>query len=418
MKNLILLTNRFPYEGGEQFIETEIEFWNRNSFDNVYIIPHSDSDTLRKMPLNIILVEPSNKNYNFVYGLIALLSPILYKEFYYIFREFGFRYFIGNSSEAFKTTALSLKAKKNLSSFLKSRKKDNNTIYSYWNDSTFYAACLLKREGLVDKVISRAHRFDIYEEERSKNYMPLKRQFVNDFDKVFLLLESAFSYYAQTYNVHARLLDISRLGVVLPLNKPTNGYDKDTLSILSLSYCHLGKQIHKIMDAVYEYAKRNLQVKIEWTHIGYGELFKELKEQSENLSNIQENLRIKFLGELKNSDVKNHLELNYYDVFINASKSEGVPVSIMEAMSYGIPAIAPDVGGVSDLVNMSNGYLMPSEFSSEDIIRGIDKIHSRNTINTYRENALNWISKNFNSSLNYPEFIRKVEIIAGINDCK
>ena len=84
MKNLILLTNRFPYEGGEQFIETEIEFWNRNSFDNVYIIPHSDSDTLRKMPLNIILVEPSNKNYNFVYGLIALLSPILYKEFYYI----------------------------------------------------------------------------------------------------------------------------------------------------------------------------------------------------------------------------------------------------------------------------------------------------------------------------------------------
>lgn len=415
MKNLILLTNKFPYEGGEQFIETEIEFWKKNSFDNVYIMPHSASDTLRKMPLNIILMKPNDKNYNFIYGLLTLVNPIFYKEFYYIFREFGVRGFISNSSEAFKTTALSLKAKKNLSYFLKSKIKDNITIYSYWNDSSFYAACLLKREGLVDKVISRAHRFDIYEEERSKNYMPLKRQFVNDFDKVFLLSESAFSYYEQTYNVDPRFLDISRLGVVMPLNKPTNGYDKNTLSILSLSYCHVGKQIHKIIDAVYEYAKRNLQVKIEWTHIGNGELFKQLKEQSENLSSIQENLRIKFLGELKNSDVKNHLELNYYNVFINASKSEGVPVSIMEAMSYGIPAIAPDVGGVSDLVNMSNGYLMPSEVSSEEIIRGIDKIRARNT---YRENAFNWISKNFNSSLNYPEFIQKVEIIAGINDCK
>ena len=48
-----------------------------------------------------------------------------------------------------------------------------------------------------------------------------------------------------------------------------------------------------------------------------------------------------------NTDKK--LILYYYraeqvDVFINTSDSEGVPVSIMEAMSYGIPCISRIVG--------------------------------------------------------------------------
>ena len=34
-----------------------------------------------------------------------------------------------------------------------------------------------------------------------------------------------------------------------------------------------------------------------------------------------------------------------YHVFLNVSSSEGVPVSIIEAMSFGIPCIATNVGG-------------------------------------------------------------------------
>lgn len=40
------------------------------------------------------------------------------------------------------------------------------------------------------------------------------------------------------------------------------------------------------------------------------------------------------------------------------SDSEGIPVSIMEAMSFGIPVIARNVGGMSEIVNEENGLLL------------------------------------------------------------
>ena len=44
--------------------------------------------------------------------------------------------------------------------------------------------------------------------------------------------------------------------------------------------------------------------------------------------------------------------------FVNVSESEGIPVSIMEAASFGIPIIATDVGGTSEIVDNSNGFLI------------------------------------------------------------
>ncbi len=42
---------------------------------------------------------------------------------------------------------------------------------------------------------------------------------------------------------------------------------------------------------------------------------------------------------------------NSVDLFINASITEGTPVSIMEAISCGIPIIATDVGGNPEIVS-------------------------------------------------------------------
>ena len=48
------------------------------------------------------------------------------------------------------------------------------------------------------------------------------------------------------------------------------------------------------------------------------------------------------------------------DVFILVSAWEGLPLSIIEAMRAGLPVIASDVGGVSELIqDGKNGYLIP-----------------------------------------------------------
>jgi glycosyltransferase involved in cell wall biosynthesis len=52
--------------------------------------------------------------------------------------------------------------------------------------------------------------------------------------------------------------------------------------------------------------------------------------------------------------------LSAADAFVMASRYEGMPNAIMEAMASGLPVVATDVGGVPDLIQEGvNGYLVP-----------------------------------------------------------
>lgn len=50
--------------------------------------------------------------------------------------------------------------------------------------------------------------------------------------------------------------------------------------------------------------------------------------------------------------------LNWADVFILPSHNEGLPISILEAMSYGMPIISTPVGGIPEVVSEKNGILV------------------------------------------------------------
>jgi len=59
-------------------------------------------------------------------------------------------------------------------------------------------------------------------------------------------------------------------------------------------------------------------------------------------------------------------------LYINTSIHEGIPMSILEAMSYGLPIIAPDVGGISEIIDDGvEGYLIdgrnPNHFAERCI---------------------------------------------------
>lgn len=415
MNNLVLLTNSFPYEGGEQFLESEIQYWEKTGFDNVYIIPSQSKGISRAYPSSINIIKPIYKKSKVAYVFSGLLEPFYLKEVLFIKKNSHLKSWPTNFKSALKTTAVTLRLKNALAHSLKNIEGDI-TVYSYWNDTAFYAACELKRKGIVRHVISRAHGFDIYKERRANNYMPLKRQFASAFNKVYLLSNNALSYYIDNYGADSENLDVGRLGVDIPLIQPNAKSIKGKVTILSLSYCVPVKQIDKIMTAIETYAEANSQIVIEWTHIGAGPLYESLKASALKLNSQYNNLDIDFVGQLKNEDVKAILAGNHFDVFINASKSEGIPVSIMEAMSYGVPAIAPNVGEISDLVNESNGCLLSSSFSIEDIVDGIDMIISENQKQAYRDNAKSWVEKYFNSRVNYPLFVIQVEKIAGLHD--
>ena len=65
--------------------------------------------------------------------------------------------------------------------------------------------------------------------------------------------------------------------------------------------------------------------------------------------------RVTLAGGVEN--VPQHL--SQAQIFVLASKYEGLPLSILEAMSMGLPVVATDVGGVSEaVVNGDNGFLI------------------------------------------------------------
>ena len=67
--------------------------------------------------------------------------------------------------------------------------------------------------------------------------------------------------------------------------------------------------------------------------------------------------QVDFLG--NRDDVASLLATS--DVFVLASRSEMLPISILEAMRAGLPVIASDVGGVGEAVTHNeNGFLVPS----------------------------------------------------------
>ncbi len=65
--------------------------------------------------------------------------------------------------------------------------------------------------------------------------------------------------------------------------------------------------------------------------------------------------RFSFLGHLDNMST-------FYrslDVYINTSVHEGIPMSVLEAMSHSLPVVAPKVGGFPEIVEHGvNGYLV------------------------------------------------------------
>jgi glycosyltransferase involved in cell wall biosynthesis len=66
-----------------------------------------------------------------------------------------------------------------------------------------------------------------------------------------------------------------------------------------------------------------------------------------------------------------------YDVFINTTHFDNLPVSLLEAMALGLPVVSTDVGGIPHLIdNNSNGILV-SDADVNAMVEAIDSLLSK-----------------------------------------
>ncbi len=173
--------------------------------------------------------------------------------------------------------------------------------------------------------------------------------------------------------------------------------DNATFTIVSCSNANKIKRIDLIIEAL-----KLTKFDVRWVHFGEGELLASLKEMAKTLP---PNVTYRFAGQVRYRELMEYYRNNNINLFINTSSYEGLPVSAVEAASFGIPLMATDVYGTSEIVNENTGILLDANPSPEDIA---DKIlsfkNSEMNSQEFRRKVRNYWSEKFNAQRVYDDF--------------
>lgn len=400
-KSIFILTASYPYRPGEEFLESEIPLWSRQFDGRIVLIPAKATGKPRPLPTNIKLSSSLSDAYkSIVVRARALVTsfflPVFWKEIRFLRQNR--RLSARMAFQALKAVTHFTIARIALNRAIRIYGRPD-TIYTYWFGYQTFAATAVAPEALI---VTRAHSGDLYEDRSPANHMFLKRQFLNSVDRIYVISRDGVRYMRDIFHAEENV-SLSRLGVEIPslIAAPSEGA---RLAILSISLCVPVKNIDRIIDMVRIVVLRRPELAISWMHIGDGPLRPMLEARADSLF-AGTSVDWRFLGQMENSAVLRYLETHPVDFILNASSSEGIPVSIMEAMARGIPAVAPNVGGISELVCDENGVLLDADPSGEDIANVVlDRIgHIKSAIT--RQNAAATVRQDYNREVNYRMFI-------------
>lgn len=369
-KALVCFTAAFPFGLKETFFENELPYL-ADRFDKVFILPRYNpyeiSTRINELPSNVdyfIPKVPKSKIKRIIKGLVNNAPLSFYIADFFKFKVFqSNRRFVAwfNSLLVFR---INYKWQKRVILDIDKHFNGNLLLYSYWAEAPFFLSHYSR--SLV-KVL-RMHGTDFYLK-ANRGYLPLRQLIYDSTDLLLPISDDIARTLRKHYRVEDSRIFISRLGISNPEGKKsinrnfdTKNSEKGVIRIVSCSRVEPVKRVHLILEALLLYSGSN---KIEWHHFGDGSLFDDLKKHTANLIG---NVHVELHGWKTQKDIFSFYQENLVTWFVNVSESEGIPVSIMEAMSFGIPVIATDVGATSEIIDDSNGHLITKDVSLKNLL--------------------------------------------------
>lgn len=351
-----------------------------------------------------------------LYSLFAFFKPITLSNIWKCTKEKGVRvryiksFFVGLSADKC--------IRKLAEKIIVSHRGDHITVLSTWYSACALSAALLKKKYKDITAVSLAHSFEILQ---SRN--PLLRYQYIDFkhqnlDGIYFIADTMRKSYLEGIGDQpdyiSKKLHVCYLGSYkkYPL---LNIVNPDIFNICTCSRVIALKRLSILLDAL----KLWKDGPIRWTHMGDGPLLAELRAKAKIVMDDNPLVDIVFRGFVPNNEVEYYYANNPVDVFVNLSNIEGLPISIMEAISYGIPVIATDVGGTKEIVSTAVGTLLSENITAEIVYHALrDFYKSPSDIRLLlRESAYkSWQSK-FNASDNLNKLFDAIDQLE-LNDAE
>lgn len=403
---LVLFTSSYPYDyAAEQtFLAGEIGFLCRK-FERVILVPRVSKGKRFSVPKIVEVDDSFAESFTLIRRIVASLGVVFTWDFYLDVKEhFPLSLKPSYLRRLFSFLAGAKLARNWVLGWLKNNSVSDTVFYTYWFDELTMGISLAKDNHPGLRVISRAHGYDIYEE--LYGTWPCRRRSVEMLDGLFSASEAGKHYMLEKYPQYGKNYHTALLGVADPVGISKSSNDH-VLRIVSCSMIIDLKRVDLLLEGIIHAAqKRGVQI-FEWHHFGEGEGRNLLVERVK--TEFPPNAKGDLSGFVSHDDLIRFYLEQPVDVFINVSSTEGTPVSIMEAISCGIPVIATAVGGNVEIVQERNGRLLSENPTPDEIAEALLQVcDNRELWLKKRQGSREVWQERYNETTNFEAFAQKL----------
>lgn len=397
--NLILLTNLFPARSliAETWLLDELKL-THNYYNTVYIVPDRyDKDNIELGPncevKNIRKNKSSKLDFSELFNCfkIVLSDYPSYPDKLSYFKSF--RYNLSLIKQLHTKAKLIAKNKEWFTS--------GTIVYAYWADNLATTAAILIQKYEPDlKLVTRGHGFEIFEEQTLNNVIPFRKFQYRYFHKIYADSKKGYEHLnsKKEFEMYKNKNSVAYVGTN---DYGTGMFNPNEFNIATCSVVRNVKRLH-LLPEILKFIKFDLT----WHVLGNGPDLENLKKLN---SELPSNIKIIYHGQMQNSEILQFYKKNSINLLVSLSSSEGLPVSMMEAQSFGIPIMSTDVGGCNEICNENTGFLIDKNFNPEEVAKEIlnFKNSDKNT-KQFRDNCRNYWKINFNAEVNYKKFAEEI----------
>lgn len=397
MRSILLVTEGFPYGTSEQsFLQSEYQLFSKEY--NMVIMAKKGDDRVIQPGFENERIVPFRLKPN----LLCLLKPIftmsVYRELFTSARRVkGKQKKLRTVRTIFGYAANAFSAQRLLENLITGNGID--AVYTYWCTPVTLAAIWLKKKYPSLKVVTRFHGKDLFNERLPGGLQPFRQLIGQKADRLVFACDYGKQYFSEHWGMNGQ---VSYLGT-----KPAKPVEENPKQVVIVSCSNLIplKRVEKIIQSLAELDGRGYG--IEWYHIGDGEMRKELEKCAENALGGT-TIKWHFTGFINNDEIIPLYEKIQPWLFITTSSTEGgVPVSIQEALSVGIPCVGTDVGGIPDaVVDGKTGFLVDNDATPKEIAAVIERyLHMPEEMRAeYRAKSHRLWKERFNAEKNAVSF--------------